>query len=122
MEQLSSGCACAVAPYDEKTDTWTRYADPGKIKNYLASGLPVILTNVPYNAQEIQRRKCGIVIKYDFGELTKAIVTLLTNESMLSEYRNNAFKYSKQFDWNNIFDGAISEVIGSSGNGSGDGV
>jgi phosphatidylinositol alpha-1,6-mannosyltransferase len=122
MEQLSSGCACAVAPYDAKTDTWTRYADPGKIKNYLASGLPVILTDVPYNAQEIQRRKCGIVVKYDLYELTKAIVTLLTNESMLSEYRSNAFEYSKQFDWDNIFDGAIAEVLSSNSNGSGAGV
>jgi glycosyltransferase involved in cell wall biosynthesis len=122
MEQLSSCCACAVAPYDAKTDTWTRYADPGKIKNYLASGLPVILTDVPYNAQEIQRRKCGIVVKYDLYELTKAIVTLLTNESMLTEYRSNAFEYSKQFDWDNIFDGAIAEVLSSNSNGSGVGV
>ena len=54
MEQLASRCACAVAPYDMKTDTWTRYADPGKIKNYLASALPVILTDVPYNAYDIR--------------------------------------------------------------------
>jgi glycosyltransferase involved in cell wall biosynthesis len=118
MEQLSSCCACAVAPYDAKTDTWTRYADPGKIKNYLASGLPIILTDVPYNAQEIQRRRCGIVITYDVDELSKAVVTLLSNESMLSDYRSNAFEYSKQFDWNNIFDGAIAEVIVSNCGGS----
>jgi glycosyltransferase involved in cell wall biosynthesis len=119
MEQLSAGCACAVAPYDAKTDTWTRYADPGKIKNYLASGLPIILTDVPYNAQEIQRRRCGIVITYDVDELAKAVVTLLSNESKLSEYRSNAFEYSKQFDWNNIFDGAIGEVIAFNSEGSG---
>jgi phosphatidylinositol alpha-1,6-mannosyltransferase len=122
MEQLSSGCACAVAPYDEKTDTWTRYADPGKIKNYLSSGLPVILTDVPYNANEVQRRRCGIVIKYDVDELAKAIVTLLTDESLLAEYRTNAFEYSKQFDWNNIFDEAIAEVIVSNSSGSKAGV
>jgi len=116
MEELSSHCACAVAPYDMKTDTWTRYADPGKIKNYLASGLPVILTNVPYNAYEIQRRRCGIVIRYDADELAKAIVTLLTNEPLLEEYRSNAFEYSKQFDWNHIFDGAIAEVLAADSN------
>ncbi len=114
MEQLSSGCACAVAPYDMKTDTWTRYADPAKIKTYLASALPVILTDVPYNAYDIQRQRCGMVIKYDTDEMTNAIITLLSNKSLLEEYRNNAFKYSKQFDWNNIFDGAINEVIASS--------
>jgi glycosyltransferase involved in cell wall biosynthesis len=111
MEQLASSCACAVAPYDMKTDTWTRYADPGKIKNYLASALPVILTDVPYNAHDIQKRRCGIVIKYDADDLTKAIITLLTNENLLEEYRSNAFEYSKQFDWNNTFDGAIAEVL-----------
>ena len=59
----------------------------------------------------ISERRCGIVIKYDADDLTKAIVTLLTNESLLEEYRSNAFEYSKQFDWNNIFDGAIAEVL-----------
>jgi glycosyltransferase involved in cell wall biosynthesis len=111
MEQLASSSACAVAPYDMRTDTWTRYADPGKIKNYLASGLPVILTNVPYNASEIQQRRCGIVIKYDADDLAKAVITLFSNDSLLEEYRNNAFEYSKQFDWNNILDGAIAGVF-----------
>jgi glycosyltransferase involved in cell wall biosynthesis len=117
MERLSSQCACAVAPYDEKTDTWTRYADPGKIKNYLASGLPVILTDVPYNAREVQEKRCGFVIKYNVNELAKAILTLIANDSLLEEYRNNAFKYSKQFDWNNIFNGAIAQVAASDING-----
>lgn len=122
MEQLSSRCACAVAPYDMKTDTWTRYADPGKIKTYLALGLPVILTDVPYNAYEIQRRRCGVVINYDVHELAKAVVAMLTNESLLEEYRRNAFEYSKQFDWNNIFDGAINEVLTSDSDRSRSGV
>ncbi len=113
MEQVSSRCACAVAPYDRNTDTWTLYADPAKIKNYLASGLPVILTDVPHNAYEIQRRRCGIVIDYNVHELAAAVVTMLSNESLLEEYRRNAYEYAKQFDWNNIFDGAINEVLTS---------
>jgi glycosyltransferase involved in cell wall biosynthesis len=54
-----------------------------------------------------------MVIKYDTDEMTKAIITLLSNKPLLEEYRNNAFEYSKQFDWNYIFDGAINEVIAS---------
>lgn len=118
MEQACSRCACAIAPYDAATDIWTRYADPSKIKTYLASGLPVIMTDVPFNASEIVSRRCGAVIKYDAHDFARAVVSLLSNESLLEEYRRNAFEYSKQFDWNTILDGAIADLLGGSSGGS----
>ena len=57
----SSGCSAessvAVAPYAQTDETFTRYADPGKLKAYLAAGLPIVLTDVPPNARELERRR-----------------------------------------------------------------
>ncbi|MBI3887667.1 glycosyltransferase family 4 protein, partial [Candidatus Microgenomates bacterium] len=49
--EIAKSCL-AIAPYIKELDTWTYYADPGKVKTYLACGLPVLLTDLPWNAQE----------------------------------------------------------------------
>ena len=36
-EEIARSCV-AIAPYIAKLDTWTKYADPGKVKTYLACG------------------------------------------------------------------------------------
>jgi len=98
--------ALAVAVYKPEEDNlsnFTYYADPTKIKDYLANGLPVILTNVPYNAYELEERRCGIVVEYRKEKVSKAIISLLKNQEKLKIYRQNAFSYAKEFDWNSIF-------------------
>lgn len=98
--------AAAIAVYMPDKDNlsnFTYYADPTKIKDYLANGLPVILTDVPYNAHELEERKCGIVIKYRKKEVAQAVISLLKDQEKLKRYRRNALSYAKEFDWNNIF-------------------
>ena len=103
-----SAAAIAVyVPEKEKIHNFSYYADPIKIKEYLASGLPVILTDVPYNAREIEKRKCGIVVDYQKEKIADAVIKLLNNEEKLKEYRTNAIEYAKEFDWDVIFSKAF---------------
>lgn len=103
-----SAAAIAVyVPEKERLRNFTYYADPIKIKEYLASGLPVILTDVPYNAREIEKRKCGIVVDYQKEEIAKRVIDLLGNERKLKEYRDNAVAFAKEFDWEIIFAKAL---------------
>lgn len=113
VDELMSGCALAAAPYDITKDTWTYWADPGKFKNYFAVSLPVILTPVSYNAMDIHRRRCGIVIKYDAAEFAEAVCSLMLNKDLLQEYRFNAYEYSREFDWGKIFNRAIGTLLES---------
>ena len=107
MERILSGCACAVAMYDkyDKSGTlsFTNFADPGKIKIYLACGLPILLTDVPYNAKEIEEKRCGFVISQDKDEIARKAILLMEDEDTLQEYRENAIEYAKEFDWEVIF-------------------
>ncbi len=99
----SAAAIVVYVPEKEKIHNFSYYGDPIKIKEYLASGLPVILTDVPHNAKEIERRKCGIVVNYEKEDIASAVIRILSDEKELKNYRNNALAYAKEYDWNVIF-------------------
>lgn len=110
IDAMMSESAMAIATYmpeKEQLYNFTYYADPTKLKDYLGAGLPIILTDISYNAKEIAEKKCGIVVSYTKKDITEAIITLLKNEKMLQMYRKNAEKYAQSFDWETIFDKAF---------------
>ncbi len=110
LDAIMSESACATAVYKpekEKLYNFTYYADPTKIKDYLANGLPVILTDVPYNAHELEKRKCAIVVEYRKEGISQAVISLLKDQEKLKIYRQNAFSYANELDWNSIFSKAL---------------
>jgi glycosyltransferase involved in cell wall biosynthesis len=102
LEDIISKHWIAVAPYIKKLDTWTYYADPGKIKVYLACGVPVVTTDIPWNAYDLQAKKCGKVVDDTIEGVTQGI-RFLFNEKVNQEYRENTHEYSKSFDYEIIF-------------------
>ena len=111
VEKLLSESIVAVATYKPDPESFTYFADPGKIKNYLAAGLPVILTDVPPIARDIEEKKCGFIVKYDYQDLAITVIRLLSSPVSLKRYSQNAFKYAKNFDWDYIFPKALKETI-----------
>lgn len=111
LDQMMADSALSIAMYNKNLDDLTYYADPTKLKDYLSAGLPILLTDVPHNAYEIQDKKCGIIIDYNKDEIVKAIISLLENENKLREYRKNALDYIRQFDWNVIFKNSLKRVL-----------
>lgn len=103
MEDIIATSALGVATYVRKMDYISRYADLGKIKTYLACGIPVIMTDIPWNASEIEKNKCGLITDEESKSVAKAILTLL-NKEINSTYRKNAREYAKQFNYQTIFD------------------
>lgn len=99
--ELTKACI-AVAPYIKRLDRWTAYADPGKIKTYLACGLPVLLTDLPWNASEIERLNCGLIISENPAHIADRTLFLM-NSANNDQYRQNARRYSKTFDYSAIF-------------------
>lgn len=102
LEKEVAKSTIAVAPYIKSLDKWTYYADPGKIKTYLACGVPVILTDLSWNAKEIELNKCGLIIEDSVKSITNSIFFLLNKENN-KEFRENAVEYSKSFNYSNIF-------------------
>lgn len=113
LEKRLARSAVGVAPYSPSDGSFTYYADPGKPKTYLAAGLPVIITDVPLIAREIERKRAGLLVGYDEKELAGAAIRLLTDEPFYAECRANAIALGSLFDWNNIFESAIKRTFGA---------
>lgn len=104
MEKVLSDGALGIATFN--TDIAyekVRNSDPGKIKDYMLMGMPVITTNAVYFHQEITNERCGLVVEYKPEELAVAIIKLLKNRNLLKEYRQNAIRFIEKFDCNRIY-------------------
>lgn len=102
LEEEIAKSAIAVAPYIRELDTWTKYADPGKVKTYLACGVPVLLTDVPWNSAEIQYNKCGFIVSQEAGDIVNKIDLLFHNKTN-QLFRKNSTQYAKTFNYETIF-------------------
>jgi glycosyltransferase involved in cell wall biosynthesis len=99
VERLLAEASLAVAPYREDAGSFTRCADPGKLKAYLAAGLPIVLTRVPPNADELEREAGAELVPYDAHALAQAIASGLADADRWRNRREAALSYVKRFDW-----------------------
>jgi glycosyltransferase involved in cell wall biosynthesis len=100
VERLLSETAVAVAPYRHGDDTFTRYADPGKLKAYLAAGLPIVLTDVPPNARELASEAGAELVADDPAAIADGIESVLASPEQWRLRRGRALAYARRFDWN----------------------
>lgn len=108
VEEILGRCAVGLAPYEPDPNSFTWYADPSKPKQYLACGLPVIITRVPWIAEEIEKKCMGIVINFIQAEMTDAIVRLIEDNDFYLKCRKNAIDFASKLDWNQIFNQVFS--------------
>jgi glycosyltransferase involved in cell wall biosynthesis len=110
VERLLGESSVAVAPYERSNETFTRYADPGKLKAYLAAGLPIVLTDVPPNARELAQEAGAEVISDDAHALAAAISRALASPDVWQARRASALAYARRFDWNTLLDGLFAKL------------
>jgi glycosyltransferase involved in cell wall biosynthesis len=102
LERLLASASVALAPYSTRVESFTRYADPSKLKSYLAAGLPILLTDVPPNAHELQERAGAQVIADDPAAFADAIERTLADAESWGRRREEARRHAQLFDWNTI--------------------
>jgi glycosyltransferase involved in cell wall biosynthesis len=100
LEQTLMQCAIGIALYAPDLDDFSRYADPGKPKVYLACGLPVVIVDVPAVAQEIARAGAGLAISYSAAALSDAVRTILRSHT---DFRDRARALAARYDWHDVF-------------------
>jgi glycosyltransferase involved in cell wall biosynthesis len=100
VEHILAEASLAVAPYAPDEGTFTRYADPGKLKAYLAAGLPIVLTDVSPNARELEREAGAEIVNYDAAAIADALSRGLASPERWRERREAALAYARRFDWN----------------------
>jgi glycosyltransferase involved in cell wall biosynthesis len=110
VEHVLSEGSLGVAPYDPAASSFTRYADPGKLKAYLAAGLPILLTEVPPNARALAAEAGAEIVDFDPADLAHAIERSLSSESEWRQRRAAALAYARRFDWNVVLGEALAAV------------
>lgn len=102
---LSSGIA--IATYLDDEASITQYADPTKPKEYLACGLPVVITDVPWIAEPIRELPMGRAVGCTSDEIADACIDLLSNTSLRQMCAVNGRRFVAGLSWHHIFDAAV---------------
>jgi glycosyltransferase involved in cell wall biosynthesis len=110
VERLLSRSSVAVAPYAQTDETFTRYADPGKLKAYLAAGLPIVMTDVPPNGRELASMAGADVVADDPTALADAISRALQSSEHWRARRKSALAYARRFDWDALLGDLLAEL------------
>jgi glycosyltransferase involved in cell wall biosynthesis len=105
---LSSG-GVGLAPYT-LDDNWVYYCDPVKVKEYLACGCPVLISDLPEIAMEIEGANAGFVYRNP-DELLIDLQAIATDYPKYIQMRENAIKLGRKFDWNDLFDKAFENIL-----------
>ena len=108
VEGILAAGSVGVAPYTR--GSFTQFADPGKLKSYLAAGLPIVTTAVPPNASELQDAGAAILVDGSPEELAGAIERLLDAPDEWRTRRAAALRHARRYDWPVIFDDALARV------------
>ena len=111
VERLLASASIAVAPYRPSEGSFSRYADPGKAKAYLAAGLPILLTDVPPNANVLAQRGGAEIVPFDHVALASAIARVLDDRDSWNERHVRALEYAKSFDWEALLSGVMSRIF-----------
>jgi hypothetical protein len=82
-------------------------ADPGKVKDYLALGLPVITTNNHSMSKDIQEYNLGIILDNVNLELDKQIINLGKNN--ICSIKSNIQNYIQKHSYKITLDKALSQ-------------
>jgi len=87
------------------------FADPIKIKEYMAAGLPVVGTNIGDIPIIIKNSNAGYAPKFDIEAVASAILSIIERKKY-REFSYNARRYAENFfDWNIIFKKLFEKII-----------
>lgn len=102
MEKRIARASIGVACYDTNHPL-VFTTEPGKVKRYLACGIPVIMTAVSPIANDLEKNACGMIVPNDSRHVAKAILRYFDNSRLMRQSRINAIKYVSHFEWNKLF-------------------
>lgn len=98
----------ALAPYASTEDSFTEFADPGKLKRYLAAGLPILTTEVPAIAQDLSVSGGAEIIQSN--ELPEQwllrVSQLIDNDDLLDARSREASRSAENFLSTSVYNGA----------------
>ncbi|MEK7059521.1 MAG: glycosyltransferase [Patescibacteria group bacterium] len=110
VEAILASGTVAAAPYVKDETSFTQFADPGKLKAYLGASLPIVLTDVPPNAHELEKAGAAIIVKDSPQAVADGLSSLLSDQAKWNKAHKAAAKLAQEFDWNHLLGRALAEL------------
>jgi len=93
--------ADAGVSLDKNSNQNYLYSLPNKLFDYISSGIPVIVSDLPEVSRIVKETCCGLIIDSVTPEKIKDAITILRdNSTMMADLRSNAVKASESLNWN----------------------
>lgn len=102
VPELLSKADVGLAPYPPSSAA--EFGLPLKIKEYCASGLPVVCTQVGEIPKFIKESNAGLASRYDEGDFADAILCLIEDDALYCAKSESGKIYAKKFDWSALFE------------------
>lgn len=102
FETLLKTASLGLAPYRDSKNSFSRYADPSKIKNYMQFAIPFIMTNVPLISQDYREAGIGVIVPDSISALCSSTLSLLSKESLWLEQHKTAIEAAEDFTWSRV--------------------
>ena len=111
VHKLLASATLALAPYTDAADNFSRFADPGKIKAYLAAGCPIVMTAVPPIAKELHAMRAANIVGFSAEEIAESCVQVIGDEEFRHTLQANARRAAQEFRWESLFDRLFARVF-----------
>lgn len=107
--KLINRCHIGFSP--RTNDEISKTAFPVKVYEYLACGLPVIVSPQGECSEMLEKNKCGFGVDFDILKLHNFILSLKENKNLYSNYSENAVNLSKNFNREEIAEELYKKII-----------
>jgi glycosyltransferase involved in cell wall biosynthesis len=79
---------------------------PSKLLDYMASGRPIVATNVD-ESFPLKESGAGIVTDIDAEAMAEAIIRLLDDDKLAEELSRKGVEYARKYDWNKMVENYV---------------
>ncbi len=113
MAKIVRNSYLGLAPYragDSSSRWYGWYGDAGKIRQYVASGLPVVTTQVPPLGTHIVNLGAGIMAKDTVESFSKEIIRLLLDKDLYMKLTEKSEEISRDNTWENVYSKALKDM------------
>lgn len=93
FKEIVSSHYVGLSPYDP--ESFKHYSDPARVKTYISCGVPVIISPIPPNWQEIEEANAGLVSGP--GGLADALVRLLSDPGLVELLSEGAHRLAYKY-------------------------
>lgn len=101
----------SLALYKPMENNLSQWADPSRVKDYLACGLPVVITPVPEIHKDVAALPAGVVCDYSVESLVAAVSGVFEDTDKWLAMRQNALEYMLGYSWSAILDGVFEKTL-----------